>query len=79
MADPTDYKALLYDEYYIGLLVFIFISLVGLAMIVKAMRKDTTYFNGLIRMPLFIQIAVGAIPQLLFIGYLWLGYRAGAF
>ena len=79
MSDLPPEKALLYDEYYVALPVFIFTSLAGFAMIAKAARRETSYLNGALHLPVPAQLLIGALLQGPFLGYLWLGYRAGAF
>ena len=70
---------LFYIWYHQGLLVFLFLSLIGIWLIVRAFKKETKFLNGLLKISPRLLIVGGVLLQVLTVVYLYLGIRAGFF
>ena len=68
-----------YLRYYGGFLVFLFLSIIGIWLIVRAIRKDIRFFNGLLKVPAWLVAASGVLLQVPTLTYIYLGIRAGFF
>lgn len=68
---------LFYIWYYRGLLVFLFLSLIGIWLIVRAFKKNTKFLNGLLKLPTWFLVASGTLLQMPTAVYIYLGIKAG--
>jgi hypothetical protein len=62
-----------------GLLVFLFHSVVGVWLIVRAFKKDTKFLHGLLKVPPWLLAISGVLLQVPAVIYIYLGIRAGFF
>lgn len=70
---------LFYIWYHRGLLVFLFLSIIGIWLIVRANRKDTRFLNDLLKVPAWLLVVSGVLLQVPTLIYIYLGIRAGFF
>jgi hypothetical protein len=70
---------LFYIWYYQGLLVFLFLSLIGIWLIVRTFKKETQFLNGLPKISPRLLVVGGVLLQVLTVVYIYLGIRAGFF
>ena len=70
---------LFYIWYYRGLLVFLFLSVIGIWLIVRTFKKETQFLNGLLKIPPWLLAVSGVLLQVPTVIYLFLGIRAGFF
>lgn len=73
------YKYLLFSQYYKGLVVFLIISVIGIWILFRGLKGENSFFDGLPKIPSWLLVVVGILLQMLTIGYVYLGIRAGAF
>ena len=70
---------LFYKRHYRGLLVFLFLSIIGIWLIMRAKRKDTRFLNGLLEVPVWLLFIIGVFLQVPTVIYIYLGIRVGFF
>jgi len=73
------YKFLLFDRYYGGLVVFLIISIIGIWVLFRGLKRRNSFFDGLLKLPSWLRVMIGIFLQILTIGYIYLGIRAGGF
>ena len=66
-----------YIRYLGGLLVFLVVSSIGFWLILRAIRGENQFLNGLLNVPSWLLIATGIVLQGPLVGYVYLGIRAG--
>ena len=72
-------RVVFYLRYYAGLLLFIFVSIVGISLIMRSMRRDTQLLNRLLKVPVWLLFIIGVFLQVPTVIYIYLGIRAGFF
>jgi hypothetical protein len=65
--------------YFRGFISLLFLSGIGLWLILQARSGDTLFFGGLVRVPAWLLTLVGVALQSLTIWYLYLGFHADLF
>jgi hypothetical protein len=70
---------LFYICYHRGLLVFLFLSVIGIWLIPRVFKKDTKFLNGLLKIPPWLLAVCGVLLQVPAVIYIYLGIRAGFF
>jgi hypothetical protein len=66
-------------RYHRGLIVFLFLSILGVWLLVRAIKKDTKFLNGLLKLPTWFLVASGILLQMPTAVYIYLGIKAGFF
>ena len=64
-------------RYFGGFVVFLFVSLIGFWLILRAIQGRNQFLNGLLNVPSWLLIITGIILQAPFVGYIYLGIRVG--
>jgi len=70
---------LFYIWYHRALLVFLFLSVIGIWLIVRSFKKETQFLNGLLKIPPWLLAVSGVLLQVPTVIYLFLGIKAGFF
>ena len=73
------YKYLLFGRYYVGLAVFLIISIIGIWILFRGLKGENSFFDGLLKLPGWFLVMSGIFLQMPTVGYIYLGIRAGAF
>jgi hypothetical protein len=68
-----------YIRYHRGLLVFLFLSVIGIWLIVRAFKKETQFLHGLLKIPPWLLAVCGLLLQVPTVICIYLGFRAGFF
>lgn len=69
----------LFGDYYHGLIAFLVISIIGLWGLLRGVKGENKFFNGLINLPNWLLIMTGILLQIPTIAYVYMGISAGAF
>ena len=77
MMDWYHYFWIQYNRYFAGFFVFLLVSLIGFWLILRAIQGEDQFLNGLLNVPSWLLIITGIILQAPFVGYIYLGIRAG--
>jgi hypothetical protein len=73
------HKYLLFGRYYAGLVVFLIISIIGMWILLRGLKGEDSFLDGLLKLPGWLVVMIGILLQMPTIGYVYLGIRAGAF
>jgi hypothetical protein len=60
-----------------GFFVLLLVSLIGFWLILRAIKRENQFLNGLLNVPSWLLIITGMILQGPLVGYIYLGIRAG--
>jgi len=73
---------MIFGKYVPGCVSSLFLSSIGIWLIVRVIKKDTQFFNDLLKVPLWLRVAGGVLLQgpLIIYSYIkYLGIRSGLF